>query len=56
MTAVIEVKVTPEREDGFNKIAMRISRFPEVRSVYLTSGSFDLLLFVEGRDLRQVAR
>lgn len=55
VTAVIEVKVTPVREDGFNKIAMRISRFPEVRSVYLTSGSFDLLLFVEGKDLRQVA-
>ncbi len=55
VTAVIEVKVTPVREDGFNKIATRISRFPEVRSVYLTSGSFDLLLFVEGKDLREVA-
>lgn len=55
VTAVIEVKVTPVREDGFNKIATRISRFQEVRSVYLTSGSFDLLLFVEGKDLREVA-
>ena len=55
VTAVIEVKVTPAREDGFNSIASRISRFPEVRSVYLTSGAFDLLLFVEGRDLKSVA-
>ena len=53
--AVIEVKVTPEREDGFNHIAKRISLFPEVRSVYLMSGAFDLLLFVVGKDLRQVA-
>lgn len=55
VTAVIEVKVTPEREDGFNNIAHRISRFPEVRSVYLTSGAFDLLLFVSGTDLKEVA-
>lgn len=55
VTAVIEVKVTPEREGGFNHIAERISRFPEVRSAYLMSGTFDLLLFVEGRNLREVA-
>src|SRR5512136_1961913 len=55
VTAVIEVKVTPEREGGFNHIAERISRFPEVRSAYLMSGAYDLLLFVEGRNLRQVA-
>ena len=54
-TAVIEVKVTPQREGGFNTIAERISRFPEVRSAYLMSGGYDLLLFVEGRNLRQVA-
>src|SRR5690349_20922370 len=55
VTAVIEVKVTPEREGGFNHIAERISKFPEVRSAYLMSGAYDLLLFVEGRNLREVA-
>lgn len=55
VTAVIEVKVTPQREGGFNTIAERISRFPEVRSAYLMSGAYDLLLFVEGRNLRDVA-
>ena len=49
VTAVIEVKITPEREGGFNRIAPRISRFPEVQSVYLMSGAYDLLLFVAGR-------
>ncbi|MFN3409503.1 MAG: Lrp/AsnC family transcriptional regulator [Limisphaerales bacterium] len=55
VTAVIEVKVTPQREGGFDTIAERISRFPEVRSAYLMSGAYDLLLFVEGRTLRDVA-
>jgi DNA-binding Lrp family transcriptional regulator len=55
VTAVIEVKVTPQREGGFDTIAQRISRFPEVRSTYLMSGTYDLLLFVEGRTLREVA-
>ncbi len=55
VTAVIEVKVTPQREGGFDTIAHRISRFPEVRSAYLMSGAYDLLLFVEGRTLREVA-
>jgi DNA-binding Lrp family transcriptional regulator len=55
VTAVIEVKVTPQREGGFDTIAERVSRFPEVRSAYLMSGSYDLLLFVEGRTLREVA-
>jgi DNA-binding Lrp family transcriptional regulator len=55
VTAVIEVKVTPQREGGFDFIAERISRFPEVRSAYLMSGTYDLLLFVEGRTLREVA-
>lgn len=55
VTAVIEVKVTPQREGGFDTIAERISRFPEVRSAYLMSGAYDLLLFVEGRTLREVA-
>lgn len=55
VTAVIEVKVTPQREGGFDTIAQRISRFPEVNSAYLMSGTYDLLLFVRGRTLREVA-
>jgi DNA-binding Lrp family transcriptional regulator len=55
VTAVIEVKVTPQREGGFDVIAQRLSRFPEVKSAYLMSGGYDILLFVEGRSLREVA-
>ena len=55
VTAVIEVKVSPQREGGFNTVASRISRFPEVRSAYLMSGTYDVLLFIEGRNLREVA-
>lgn len=55
VTAVIEVRVTPERGGGFNQIAQRISRFPEVHSMFLMSGAFDYLLFVEGRTLHEVA-
>jgi DNA-binding Lrp family transcriptional regulator len=55
VTAVIEVKVTPQREGGFDTIAQRISRFSEVRSAYLMSGTYDLLLFIEGKNLREVA-
>ncbi|HTY87278.1 MAG TPA: Lrp/AsnC family transcriptional regulator [Candidatus Acidoferrum sp.] len=55
VTAVIEVKVAPQREGGFNTIAERISKFPEVRSAYLMSGTYDLLLFIDGRNLREVA-
>src|SRR3974390_1188759 len=53
VTPVIEVKVTPQREGGFDAIAHRISRFPEVSSAYLMSGTYDLLLFVQGRTLRE---
>src|SRR5271167_3667449 len=55
VTAVIEVKVAPQREGGFDTVARRVSRFPEVRAAYLMSGAYDLLLFVEGRTLREVA-
>ncbi|MEM7396597.1 MAG: Lrp/AsnC family transcriptional regulator [Verrucomicrobiota bacterium] len=55
VTAVIEVKVTPEREGGFDQVAKRIARFQEVRSMYLVSGNYDLLLFVESDDLKRVA-
>jgi DNA-binding Lrp family transcriptional regulator len=53
--AVIEIKVTPEREGGFNRIAERVSKFPEVESVYLMSGTYDLMAFVAGRNLKDVA-
>ncbi len=55
VTTVIEVKVTPESEGGFDRIADRISRFPEVEAVYLMSGTFDLLLFIKGRTMREAA-
>lgn len=55
VAAVIEVKLTPERDGGFNKIAERISRFPEVASCYLMSGGYDLMIVVEGSTLHQVA-
>ena len=53
--AVIEIKVTPEREGGFNRIAERVSKFPEVESLNLMSGTYDLLAVVAGRDLKEVA-
>ena len=55
VTAVIEVKVQPEKEGGFDRIAKRISAFDEVVNMYLMSGKYDLLLFVEGKTLRAVA-
>ena len=53
--ASIEVNLTPEREGGFDAIAERIYRFEEVRTVYLMSGSFDLLVIIEGKSLQDVA-
>jgi len=53
--AFIEVKVTPQREFGFDAIAERIMRFPEVHSLYLLSGSYDLDVVVQGKDLREIA-
>ncbi len=55
VTSVIEVKITPEREGGFDKLAERIARFPEVQNCYLMSGGYDLLVVVEGRTLQEVA-
>ena len=52
---MIEVRITPEREGGFDRIAARVSRYPEVVSCQLMSGGYDLLIVVEGSDLRQVA-
>lgn len=53
--AVIEVKISPEREGGFDRLALRIARFDEVESCYLMSGGYDLLVFVAGKNLRSVA-
>lgn len=53
--AFIEVKVTPQRDLGFDAIAERIMRFPEVRSLFLLSGSYDLHVVIEGNDLREIA-
>lgn len=53
--AVIEVKITPERGGGFNRLAERISRFDGVESCYLMSGAYDLLIFVTGPSLQKVA-
>ena len=55
VTAVIEVNLTPQREVGFDAIAARVSRFDEVASVYLMSGSFDLLVIVNGDSLKDIA-
>ncbi len=54
--ALIEVKVAPVREKGFDEIAQYIYQFDEVKSVYLMSGAYDLAVFVEGRNLRDAAR
>jgi DNA-binding Lrp family transcriptional regulator len=53
--AAIEVKITPERDGGFDRLASRIGRFAEVDSVYLMSGGYDLLVFISGRTLKEVA-
>ena len=56
VSAFIEVKVTPERGGGFDRLAMRVARFDQVVSCYLASGGYDLMVVVEGSDLREVAR
>lgn len=56
VSAFIEVKLTPERGGGFDRLAMRIARFDQVVSCYLASGGYDLMVVVEGNDLRDVAR
>ena len=55
VTALIEVKVTPQRDKGFDRIAERIYQYDEVESVYLMSGSFDLTVIISGRTLKEVA-
>jgi len=56
VSAFIEVKVTPERGGGFDRLAKRVARFDQVVSCYLASGGYDLMVVVEGGDLREVAR
>ncbi|BEU86862.1 Lrp/AsnC family transcriptional regulator [Selenomonas sp. TAMA-11512] len=55
VTAIIEINLTPQREVGFDAIAERIYRFDEVRTVYLMSGSFDLVAIIEGKSLQEIA-
>ena len=55
VVALIEVRVTPQRDEGFDSIAKRIYRYKEVTSVYLLSGAFDLTVIIEGRTMKEVA-
>jgi DNA-binding Lrp family transcriptional regulator len=55
VTAMIDVKVTPKRGVGFDEVAERIYRFPEVKSVYLMSGAYDLSVVIEGKSMAEVA-
>ncbi len=55
VSAMIDVKVTPQRGVGFDEVAEKIYRFPEVQSVYLMSGGYDLSVLIEGKTLKDVA-
>ena len=55
VSALIEVRVTPQRGQGFDNVAERIQKYPEVRSVYLMSGGYDLMIILEGKTLREVS-
>lgn len=55
VTALIEVRVTPQRGQGFDSIAERVYNYPEVQSVYLISGGYDLLVILEGKTLKEVS-
>ena len=56
VTALIEVRVTPQRGMGFDRVARRIYNYPEVKSVYLISGGFDFMVTLEGKTLREVSQ
>lgn len=56
VTALIEVRVTPQRNQGFDRIAERVYNYPEVHAVYLISGGYDLLVTLEGKTLKEVSR
>ena len=55
VTALIEVRVTPQRGEGFDNIAERIYKYPEVDSVYLMSGGYDLMVMLQGKTLKEVS-
>ncbi len=55
VTALIEVRVTPQRDQGFDRIAQRIYRYPQVQSCYLMSGGFDMMVIIEDATLKEVA-
>lgn len=55
VSAVIELKVAPQRDRGFDRIAEKIYNYPEVQSVHLMSGGYDLMLIIEGKTMREVA-
>jgi len=55
VSALIEVKLQPQRDIGFNKTAEKIYNYPDVKSVYLMSGSYDLCIIIEGKTMREVA-
>ena len=55
LSALIELKITPQRDRGFDRVAERIYNFPEVESLYLMSGGFDLCVIIEGKTMREVA-
>lgn len=56
VTALIEVKVTPQRGEGFDRVAERIYNYEEVTSLYLMSGGFDMAVFIEGKTMKEVAQ
>ena len=55
VTALIEVKITPQRDRGFDRVAERIYNFPEVQNLYLMSGGYDLAVLIEGKTMKEVA-
>lgn len=55
VTAMIEVKLTPQRDRGFDRVAEKIYNYPEVKSVYLMSGAYDLSVLIEGKTMKEVA-
>ena len=55
VSAIIEVKITPQRDRGFDKIAEKIYNYPEVQSLYLMSGGYDLCVLIEGKTMKEVA-
>ena len=55
VTALIEVKVMPQRDDGFDKIAEKLQNYPEIKGLYLMSGGFDFTVLIEGKTMKEVA-